>query len=99
MTPESPNARRWPTLLTPSRGAAPPLELPGASVAPLPIAPIRLRPDGRCGCRACLADDQRADAAKDRALASIVFDLGNDQLRQAALARVPAFVAAFEAAS
>lgn len=64
-----------------------------------PIRAIRLRPGGRCGCTRCLTDEQLDNELRDQALAAIVYDLGAEALRRHALDRVPAFHAAFEAAS
>lgn len=63
-----------------------------------PAKPIRwpgLRPGGRCGCSTCLAEEARDNEQRDKALAQVVYEAGIDQLRAAALDRVPAFTAAF----
>lgn len=66
---------------------------------PKPIRAIRLRPGGLCGCSTCLADEQREEEHKNQALAAIVYQAGVEQLRLAALERVPAFLDAFRVAS
>lgn len=94
------NSRRWSASIrvlgAPQQGAS---HSGALSLSSKPIRAIRLRSGGLCGCSACLADEARDDAAKDRALAAIVYDLGVEQLRIAALERTPAFREAFQVAS
>lgn len=40
-----------------------------------PIRSFRLLPGGRCGCTACLNDEQRDQQKRDAALAAIAHDL------------------------
>lgn len=44
-----------------------------------PIAAIRLRDDGRCGCSTCLADEQRDQQMREAALAAIAHDLAQTE--------------------
>ena len=55
-----------------------------------PLGTIRLRPDGRCGCRACLLDAKLDDLRRDEALAAVVYDLGVEALRAQGRQRVSA---------
>lgn len=65
----------------------------------LPIGPIRLLPDGRCGCRACLLDAKLDEVRRTEAWAAMVHELGLEALRAQALRSVAPFLAELEEAS
>lgn len=96
---KSPSTRRWPASVIHARRAEPLVDRqgPGGSALPL-VSPFALTSlvDGRCGCSYHRAEAQRDHELRDQALATIVYQVGVDVLRQRALDRVPAFQAAFD---